>query len=206
MNLSDKEFLKVINGLNNPFKLQDFILSLSYNAGERLSVHDVAEFRKGDCLEAAVFAVLVLKHHGYDAFLVDLEAVRDEDHVLAVYRLNGKYGSIAQSKFMNLRQRMPVYFSIKELVMSYFNSYFNFFGELSLRKYSEAFRIDGFFKRFSLEDVNLIMEIEKQLLKIPHKDLGLNVNLPRVSKEKFWSELEKLPDNVRVGKRYIGKI
>ncbi|MBU0471612.1 MAG: hypothetical protein KKF89_04135 [Nanoarchaeota archaeon] len=146
MDLSDKGFSRLINSLSNPFKLQEFIISVSYNTGNRLSPFEVANLLKGDCLEVAVFAVFVLKHHGYDAFLVDLEAVRDEDHVIAVYKLNGKYGSIAQSKFVNLQQRMPVYSTVKELVMSYFNSYFNFFGELTLRRYTEEFRIDKFLK------------------------------------------------------------
>ncbi|MBU1202031.1 MAG: hypothetical protein KJ583_00290 [Nanoarchaeota archaeon] len=200
-----KEELKIVNQLNNPFKLQEYINSLEYNADKRVSVSDIIKYKKADCMEAAVFAVLVLKHHGYDAFLIDLEAVRDEDHVLVVYKKEGRYGSVAQSKFLNLRQRMPVYSSIRELVMSYFDNYFNFYGELALRAYSEPVKIDTLVKQQGIKSVKMINAVEKELQRVKHQKLVDELKLPKVSYKKFWSEVDITPGYVKIGNRYAKK-
>jgi len=200
-----KEELKIVNQLNNPFKLQEYINSLEYNADKRVSVSDIIKYKKADCMEAAVFAVLVLKHNGYDAFLIDLEAVRDEDHVLVVYKKEGRYGSVAQSKFLNLRQRMPVYSSIRELVMSYFDNYFNFYGELALRAYSEPVKIDTLVKQQGIKSVKMINAVEKELQRVKHQKLVDELKLPKVSYKKFWSEVDITPGYVKIGNRYAKK-
>ena len=65
-----------------------------------------------------------------------MKAFNDDDHVIAVYKYNGHWGSVAKSNFTTLRSREPVYRSIRELVMSYFDFYFNTDGDKSLRSYS----------------------------------------------------------------------
>jgi hypothetical protein len=44
--------------------------------------------------------------------------------------------SIAKSNYAGLRFREPVYFAIRELVMSYYGHYYNPAGEKTLRAYS----------------------------------------------------------------------
>ena len=68
---------------------------------------------------------MALRKLGYPPLLVDLEAVRDSDHVLAVYRVNGHWGAVAKSDYAGLRSREPVYATIRELAMSYFEHYYN---------------------------------------------------------------------------------
>jgi len=77
---------------------------------------------------------------------MDLEAVRDDDHVIALYRERGLWGGIAKSNFAGLRFRAPVYRTLRELALSYFDSYYNLRGERTLRFYSQAVdlsRLDG---------------------------------------------------------------
>src|SRR5690242_10915079 len=76
-------------------------------------------------MEGALLAAMALRKLGYPPLLVDLEAVRDSDHVLAVYRVNRHWGAVAKSDYSGLRSREPVYRTIRELVMSYFEHYFN---------------------------------------------------------------------------------
>lgn len=92
--------------------------------------------RTAHCLEGAIFAAAALRVLGFPPLLLDLEAVQDTDHVLAVWRERGGWGAIAKSNFSGLRFRAPVYRTLRELVMSYFEGYVNLRGERTLRAYS----------------------------------------------------------------------
>jgi hypothetical protein len=99
------------------------------------------------CLEGAVFAAAALRALGFPPLLLDLEAVQDTDHVIAVFRMNGHWGAIAKSNFSGLRYREPVYRTVRELVMSYFEGYLNFRGERTLRAYSRPVNLARFDRR-----------------------------------------------------------
>lgn len=96
----------------------------------------VMQDRRAHCFDGATLAVAALKHHGVRAALLDLRAVRDDDHVLAVYRQDGLWGCVAKSNFVGLRSRQPVHRSLRELVMTYFEPYYNMDGERVLRSFS----------------------------------------------------------------------
>lgn len=97
--------------------------------------------RKAHCFEGAMFAAAALEQLGHPPVLVDMGAVRDDAHVIALFRRRGRLGSIAKSNFSGLRYRPPVYRSLRELVMSYFDDYFNSAGERTLRSYSVPLRL-----------------------------------------------------------------
>jgi hypothetical protein len=61
-----------------------------------------------------------------------------------VYRDRGLWGAVAISKFSGLRFRVPVYRTIRELVMSYFEDYFNWDGDRTLRAYSRPLSLARF--------------------------------------------------------------
>jgi hypothetical protein len=106
-----------------------------------------------------MLAAMALRRLGHPPLLVDLEAVRDTDHVLAVYRVHGHWGAVAKSDYSGLRSREPVYRSIRELVMSYFEHYFNPEGEKTLRAYSRPVSLcqfDGAGWMTSEEDVWIV--------------------------------------------------
>jgi len=100
--------------------------------------------RTAHCLEGAIFAAAALRVLGFPPLLLDLEAVQDTDHVIAVYRVRRHWGAIAKSNFSGLRYREPVYRSVRELVMSYFEGYINLRGDRTLRAYSRPVSLARF--------------------------------------------------------------
>jgi hypothetical protein len=104
-------------------------------AGGARSPRVVEKTRLANCFDGAVYAAAALERLGYPPLIVDLVARDDDDHVIAVYYSQG-WGAIAKSNTTMLRSREPVYRSIRELVMSYFDGYFNTKGYRSIRSYS----------------------------------------------------------------------
>jgi hypothetical protein len=104
----------------------------------------VLRARTAHCLEGAVFAAVALRVLGFPPLLLDLEAVQDTDHVVAVFRERGHWGAIAKSNFSGLRYRAPAYRSLRELVMSYFEGYVNLRGDRTLRAYSRPVNLARF--------------------------------------------------------------
>lgn len=92
--------------------------------------------RTAHCMEGALFGAAALRMLGHPPLLLDLEAVRDDDHVLAIFRQRGHWGAVAKSNYAGLRFREPVYRTLRELAMSYFEHYFNLRGEKTLRAYA----------------------------------------------------------------------
>ncbi|MBI2323398.1 MAG: hypothetical protein HYU87_00310, partial [Chloroflexi bacterium] len=130
----------VLRRLSTPAKVQAYLDGLTYNlekGGDTLrSPRRVIRDRTAHCAEAAFLAAAAFRVNGRPPIVVDLEAVRDDDHVVAVYRDRGLWGSVALSKFAGLRFRSAVYRTLRELVMSYFEDYYNWDGERTLRAYS----------------------------------------------------------------------
>lgn len=136
---------KFISTFETPRMIQDYIDSLDYDPDpECRSPKFVMRERKAHCFEGALLASALLRGLGFSPLLVDLRAVNDDDHVIAVLQINGFWGSIAKSNFTTLRFREPVYRSIRELAMSYFDMYFNTDGEKTLREYSRPFDLSRF--------------------------------------------------------------
>ena len=101
---------------------------------------------KANCMEGALVGAAALKTIGFKPLIVSLSAVRDDDHVFAVYQVDGFWGSISQSAYEGLKHRDPVFRTLRELVLSYFEFYINTKGEKTLRKYSrpvDLSRFDG---------------------------------------------------------------
>ena len=135
--------------LGTPERIQRFLdFGLGYNkekGGETCrSPRRVMRDRVAHCMEGALLAAAALRVLGHPPLLVDLEAVRDDDHVLAVFRQHGHWGAIAKSNYAGLRFREPVYRTIRELVMSYFEHYYNPRGEKTLRRYSRPVNLARF--------------------------------------------------------------
>lgn len=87
-------------------------------------------------MEGALMGAAALRMLGHEPLLLDLESIRDDDHVLAIFRQRERWGAIAKSNYSGLRFREPVYRTLRELAMSYFESYYNLRGEKTLRAYS----------------------------------------------------------------------
>lgn len=142
LGLTRAEFA-LLKRLSTPHKIQDYLNRIKPNfepdGDTVISVRQVLKQRRAHCIEAAMLAACALWIHGEPPLLLDLKAVRDYDHVVALFRRNGCWGAISKTNHAMLRYRDPLYHTLRELAMSYFHEYTNRKGRQTLRKYSRAF-------------------------------------------------------------------
>lgn len=145
---------KLIRTLTTPFKIQTFLDSVPYSGEERYRAPlTFLRDRTGHCFDGATFAAAMLQRLGQRPLLVDLiPNNRDDDHMLALFKCAGHWGAVAKSNFAGLRYREPIYRSLRELVMSYFNDYFNNVGEKTLRGYTTPLNLNTFDSQHWLTD------------------------------------------------------
>jgi hypothetical protein len=181
--------LRTLRALKTPVQIQRFIDALQYQYEDTAwSPKRVLRERKGHCMEGALIAATALRLHGYPPLLMDLEAVRDDDHVVALYRERGLWGGIAKSNYAGLRFRAPVYRTLRELALSYFEHYYNARGERTLRSYSRPVnlaRLDSQHWMTSEEDVWCVAELliaARHYPLFPHK---VAQTLPRLDRRSF---------------------
>jgi hypothetical protein len=148
LGLSPAEFA-VLQRLDSPQKIQAFLFSLGQNFeldGDTCrTVRGVLETRRAHCIEGAMLAACAFWVHGEPPLLLDMRAVRDFDHVVALFRRHGRWGALSKTNGIGLRSHDPVYGSLRELAMSYFHEYANRRDHKTLREYSIPFdlrRID----------------------------------------------------------------
>jgi hypothetical protein len=178
---------RLFSRLRTPMDVQRFLdEEISYNnetgGATCRSPRRVILDRTAQCMEGALFAAAALEAQGHPALLVDLEATRDSDHVLAVFRRGSLWGGVAKSNFSGLRYREPVYRSIRELAISYFEHYFNWRRERTLRAYSKPVRLTRFDPigwRTAEEDV---WEIPMYLTTIRHNPILPPDAIPQLSR------------------------
>ncbi|MDE3198386.1 MAG: hypothetical protein KGN84_18700 [Acidobacteriota bacterium] len=177
--------LRTLRFLKTPERVQRFLdEDIGYNKepdGETIrSPRRVLRDRVAHCLEGALLAAAALRVQGFPPLLLDLEAVRDDDHVLAIFRSHNAWGAVAKSNYSGLRFREPVYRTLRELSMSYFEQYFNLAREKTLRGYSRPVnltRFDGIGWMTSEDD---LWAISDHLVAIAHTPL-----FPDAGKRRF---------------------
>jgi hypothetical protein len=161
-----------VQRLNTPAKVQRFFSSLPYNreldGGTMRSLRELVKRKEVHCLEAAVGAAVILEQHGYPPLLLDLESVDLLDHVIFVFREDGRWGSVARSRDIGLHGRKPVFRSLRDLVWSYFDPYVDFSGRLKGYGLTSLYDLGKYDWRFSPRNM---MKIEDHLRTIPHKPL-----------------------------------
>lgn len=183
------ENLRTLRTLKTPARIQRFIDALPYQyADTAWSPQRALRERKGHCLEGALLAAAALRVNGYPPLVMDLEAVHDDDHVIALYREGGLWGGVAKSNFAGLRFRAPIYRTLRELALSYFDHYYNLRGERTLRSYSmpvNLSRLDGQHWMTSEENVWCVPELliaARHYPLFPHK---MARSLPRLDRRSF---------------------
>lgn len=172
----DAQERKIFDSLKTPAAIQCFLdHEIAYNQEPNghtcYSPRLVLRNRLAHCMEGALIAALALEHLGYPPLLMDMEAVRDSDHVIAVYRVRGFWGAVAKSDYSGLRSREPVYRTLRELVMSYFEHYYNPEGEKTLRTYSRPVNLRRFDKLDWVTREADVWEIPNYLCEIPHRPI-----------------------------------
>jgi hypothetical protein len=133
--------------LASPSAIQTYLDSIDYVSGAlNRSPLRVLQDGQAHCLDGGMFAAAALRRLGHPPLLIDLlpEPGTDDDHVLAIFRRNGCFGCVAKSNFAGLRFREPVYRSLRELVMSYFDCYYNAGGQKTLRAYTRPLDLSAY--------------------------------------------------------------
>src|SRR5437867_6917961 len=178
--------LRKLRALKTPAGIQKFLDDLPYNLSYTArSPKKVLHDRTASCLEGGIFGAAALRIIGFPPFIFDLEAEQDTDHVVAIFKVRGHWGAVAKSNFSGCRYREPVYRSLRELAMSYFNIYFNLRGERTLRRYSRPVNLARFDRLHWMTTRSEIWFIAEYLCEIPHRSL-----LPRVM-EKYLTRVDR---------------
>jgi len=172
----NKQELALYRRLNTPEKIQKYLDDLPYNKerdgetcrGPRRVIRD----NTAHCFEGALFGAAALRMNRMEPLILDLESVRDDDHVIAIYRTNGCWGAIAKSNYAGLRFRSPVYRTLRELALSYFEHYYNLDGEKTLRAYSRPVNLSRFDKIGWMTSEEDLWSMPEYLLEISHTSIA----------------------------------
>jgi hypothetical protein len=137
---------ELVAGLTTPLQIQAFLDTLTYSSEDRYrSPLTVLRDRVAHCYDGAIFAAAMLRRLGCGARVLDmLPNDRDDDHLLALFQVDRHWGALAKSNFSGLRYREPIYRTVRELVLSYFEDYFNALGEKTLRGYTVPLNLARF--------------------------------------------------------------
>jgi len=185
--------LRALRALKTPAGIQRYLDNIPYHlAGTAWSPQVVLREKTAHCLEGAAFAAVALRVLGFQPLIFDLEADNDTDHVVAIFKSRGHWGAIAKSNFTGCRYREPVYRTLRELALSYFNIYFNLRGERTLRRYSGPVNLARFDHLHWMTTEKNIWFIAEHLCEIPHRPLlkrGVEKDLTRVDARTMQSEL-----------------
>src|SRR5579871_4195616 len=186
----------VFRRLTTPEKIQRFLDDLAYNkepgGPSCRSPRRVLRDRTAHCMEGAMFGATALRQMGHPPLLLDLEAVRDDDHVLAIFRVRGHWGAIAKSNYSGLRYREPVYRTLRELVMSYLEHYYNPRKEKTLRGYSRPVNLTRFDPIHWMTSEDDPWAVPEYLCTVPHTPIfppGLVPHRRRVDDRLFAAGL-----------------
>jgi hypothetical protein len=166
---------ELLDSLNTPAKVQSFLDTIEYPAASQRNrcALNVMRDKTGHCLDGALFAAAALRRIGCPPQVVDLfpDPGMDDDHVLAIYQVDGSYGALAKSNFAGLRLREPVYRSLRELVMSYFEDFFNVNGVRTLRTYTRPLNLAAYDRVGWMETDEGVDFIEHRLLGLKRRPL-----------------------------------
>lgn len=163
----------ILSRLTPPWRIQKFLDGLDYDTAGAACRSPRRVLREGivQCMDGALFAAAALRVQGHPPLLLDLEAVFDDDHVLALFRENGRWGAIARSNYSGLRFREAIHPTIRALVLSYFESYFNLRRQKTLRRYSRPVNLARFDRIAWMTTDEDLWEIPEYLVDVPHRRL-----------------------------------
>lgn len=164
--------LRKLRSLRTPAGIQKLMDAMPYHLADTAwSPRRVLRELSAHCLEGAIFAAAALRVIGFPPLIVDLEAEHDTDHVIAVYQIDGHWGALAKSNYSGCRYREPVYRTLRELAMSYFEDYFNLRGERTLRTFSRPVNLKRFDPLAWMTTEKPVWFIPEHLLDVSHEQL-----------------------------------
>jgi hypothetical protein len=161
--------LRIIDRHRTPYRVQRYLSSIPYNheteGGTCLSFRGVIKKNRAHCLEGALVAAVILEYWGYPPLLVSIESQDLLDHVLFLYKKGDRYGSVARSRDIGLHGRKPVFRTVRDLVMSYFDMYIDKTGRITGYGVADLNDLGNYDWRLSTRNV---WKVERHLQEIPH--------------------------------------
>ena len=161
---------EIVQSHRTPERVQQFLRSIPYNRevdGETcFSFRRMLRENRAHCLEGALAAAVILEQHGYPPILVSIESQDKLDHVLLLFKRKGRLGSVARSRDIGLHGRKPVFRTVRDLVMSYFEPYIDKTGRISAYAVANLYELGDYDWRLSMRNVR---KVEKHLQDIAHR-------------------------------------
>ncbi len=144
--ITDEEKI-FLNSIHTPADIQAFLDGIPYSAeATNRSPLQVLREKQAHCLDGGLFAAALLRCQGYPPLILDLQPDpgQDDDHVLALFKIGGCWGAVAQSNYTGLRYREAIHRTLRELVLSYFEDFFNNNAQKTLRYYTRPINLGQF--------------------------------------------------------------
>lgn len=137
--------LRLPKAWRTPHDVQRFLDEVQYSSDPVYrSPRQVLADAKAHCVDGALLAAAALRRQGHRPLVVWIHAENDDGHLVALWRRSGLWGAVAKSNFAGLRFREPVFRTVRELMMSYFNDYFNTDGDRSMRSWTRPLDLARF--------------------------------------------------------------
>ena len=165
---------RLIRRLRTPTLVQAWLNALPYNnepppgRATLRSFRGVVRHGTAHCLEAALSAAVILEQHGYPPLVMSFESIDELDHVIFVYRRNGRWGSVARSRDPGLHGRRPVFATPRALALSYVDPYVDFTGRVTGYAVVDLRMLGEYDWRLSSRNV---WTVERVLLEYPHRTI-----------------------------------
>ena len=177
----------LIARLNTPAKVQRWLNALKYNTekngGTQRSFRPVVRSRMAHCMEAALFAAIVLEQHGYPPLVMSLESQDNLDHVIFVYRHKSGWGSVARSRDPGLHGRKHRFGTPRALARSYYDGYVDYTGRV------KGFGVANLADAMGSYDWRLtkknVWKVEQMLIDLPHRKIKSSMRRYRVLLKKY---------------------
>jgi hypothetical protein len=164
---------RLIRDLHTPLAVQGFLNDLPYNdepgRATLRSFRGVVRHGRAHCLEAALFAAVVLERHRYPPLVLSFESIDELDHVIFVYRHGHRWGSVARSRDPGLHGRKPVFATVRALALSYVDPYVDFTGRITGYAVVDLRTMGNYEWRLAVTNV---WKVERMLLDYPHRPIA----------------------------------
>lgn len=166
---------EIVQGCRTPERVHQFLTSIPYNRefdGETCySFRRMLREKRAHCLEGALAAAVILEQHGHPPVVVSIESRDRLDHVLLLFKRNGRFGSVARSRDIGLHGRKPVFRTVRDLVMSYFEPYVDETARITGYAVANLYELGSYDWRFSMRNVR---RVERYLQDISHRPVPLS--------------------------------
>lgn len=197
---------RLVARLRSPVAVQRYLNDLPYNTepapgGATLrSFRGVVRHGSAHCLEAALFAAVVLEQHGFPPRVLSFESIDRLDHVIFVYTHRGRWGSVARSRDPGLHGRRPVFATPRALALSYVDPYVDFTGRVTGYAVVDLRALGGYDWRLATTNV---WKVERMLLDYPHR--AIKTSNARFRRLRTWYRAFRAAHGGRKPVEYRGR-